>query len=139
MNEATVRNWIRKAESDLKVAKDEMLTEEPATDAVCFHAQQCAEKYLKGFLVFHGTEIPRTHSLATLISECMKIDSDFQILIQEGVDMLTDYAIEIRYVDDFYFPSIEEAHEAIRLAERVKAFVIDQLRIKGFPFEGLNI
>ncbi len=47
MNEGTVRQWIRRAENDLKIGKDEMNTENPATDAVCFHMQQCAEKYLK--------------------------------------------------------------------------------------------
>ena len=34
------RNWILKAESDLKVAKDQLNTEEPATDAICFHSEQ---------------------------------------------------------------------------------------------------
>ena len=36
MNEETVRQKIRKAENDLKIGKDEMNTENPATDAVCF-------------------------------------------------------------------------------------------------------
>jgi len=44
MNEI-IKNWIRKAENDLKVAKDEMQAENPATDMICFHAQQCYEKY----------------------------------------------------------------------------------------------
>ncbi|MCS7064980.1 MAG: HEPN domain-containing protein [Fimbriimonadales bacterium] len=137
MNEATVRNWIRKAESDLKVARDEIRTEDPATDMVCFHAQQCAEKYLKAFLVFHGVEIPRTHNLAALISECMQVESDFQNLISEGVDSLTDYATELRYADEFYLPAVEEAQEAIRLAEQVRSFVIQKLQARNFPFQGL--
>jgi len=33
--------------------RDEMLTDRPATDAVCFHMQQCVEKYLKAFLIFN--------------------------------------------------------------------------------------
>lgn len=49
MNEQTVKSWILKAESDLKTAKDELATPKPATDTVCFHAQQCVEKYLKAF------------------------------------------------------------------------------------------
>ena len=53
MNEETVKKWITKAESDLKIGKDEMLTDRPATDAVCFHMQQCVEKYLKAFLIFN--------------------------------------------------------------------------------------
>jgi len=45
---ATVRGWIEKAESDLKIAQLALLAgEECPSDAVVFHAQQCAEKYLK--------------------------------------------------------------------------------------------
>lgn len=51
MSPPSVRAWVRKAESDLKVARDELATLEPATDAVCFHCQQCAEKYLKAYLI----------------------------------------------------------------------------------------
>jgi len=50
MNEDTARKWILKAESDLKIAKDEFTMENPATDAICFHAQQCAENTLKHIL-----------------------------------------------------------------------------------------
>ncbi len=39
MNIDTVRKWIIKAENDLKIGKDEMTTDKPATDAVCFHMQ----------------------------------------------------------------------------------------------------
>jgi HEPN domain-containing protein len=44
MNEEAVILWIRRAESDLKIGRDELVTEDPATDAICFHMQQCAEK-----------------------------------------------------------------------------------------------
>ena len=47
-----VKNWILKANNDLKTGKDEMETDEPATDTICFHMQQCVEKYLKGYLSF---------------------------------------------------------------------------------------
>jgi len=42
-------NWIKKAENDLKIGKRELEAEDPATDMVCFHMQQCVEKYLKAF------------------------------------------------------------------------------------------
>jgi len=43
MKKGEIEKWILKAENDLKIAKDEILTENPATDAICFHAQQCVE------------------------------------------------------------------------------------------------
>lgn len=64
MNQETVLAWIQKAENDLKTGRDELQTEKPATDTVACHAQQCAEKYLKAFLVFHGVAFGRTHDLA---------------------------------------------------------------------------
>jgi len=32
-----LHDWWRKVESDLKIARDEARTADPATDAVCFH------------------------------------------------------------------------------------------------------
>ncbi|MBO9324535.1 MAG: HEPN domain-containing protein [Roseiflexus sp.] len=49
MNKEAVILWIRRAESDLKIGRDELVTEDSATDAICLHMQQCAEKYLKAF------------------------------------------------------------------------------------------
>lgn len=46
-NHESVANWIKKADNDLKIGKDELGTKEPATDGICFHMQQCSEKYLK--------------------------------------------------------------------------------------------
>ena len=37
------------------------------TDTVCFHAQQCVEKYLKALLVLHGIEFERVHQISALI------------------------------------------------------------------------
>lgn len=128
MSEEGVRSWIRKAESDLKIARDEMATEEPATDAVCFHLQQCVEKYLKAYLLFRGEEIPRTHNLALLLSRCRRHDPDFQSLVDAGVERLTDYAVNVRYGEEFYLPSLQETREALALAQQVREFVRDRMR-----------
>ena len=74
MNENAVRFWVRRAENDLKVGRDELATEEPVTEAICFHLQQCCEKYLKAFVIFHGEEYPRTHDIALLVGRCAQID-----------------------------------------------------------------
>ncbi len=136
MNEKTVKRWIFKAENDLKIAKDELNTELPATDMVCFHAQQCAEKYLKSFLIFHNIPLKRTHDLALLIEECALIEPEFRKLRKTSVDELSDYAVGVRYGDEFLFPSIQEAREAIELAEFIKDFVLkvfEKLGIKLDP------
>lgn len=42
-----VRSWFRKAENDLITAENTMKMKNPPTDTICFHAQQCAEKYIE--------------------------------------------------------------------------------------------
>ena len=46
----TTREWVRKAESDYVLAKQGSLSPVPVHDGVCFHCQQCAEKYLKALM-----------------------------------------------------------------------------------------
>jgi len=131
MNEDAVRLWIRRAESDLKIGIDELATDKPVTDAICFHMQQCCEKYLKAFLIFNGEEYPRTHDIALLVGGCAQIDPEFHTQIDWGVHTLTKYAVGVR-CDEEIFPSINETKQALELAERVISFVLKKLRDRGF-------
>lgn len=70
-----VQNWLRKAENDLKIGQDEMQTFNPTTDMVCYHMQQCVEKYLKAYLVQHQIPFRRTHDIAELIEQCKESDT----------------------------------------------------------------
>lgn len=132
MSKESVKQWIIKAEHDLKTAKDEIITDNPATDVVCFHTQQCAEKYLKAYLVYNDIEITKslkTHDISELIDFCKDIETMFgQVISENEADKLTNYAIEIRYPDDFYFPSIEESESAIETAEKVKGFILNKIK-----------
>lgn len=57
-----VKRWVEKAEHDLTAAEHSMsLADKGLTDIICFHCQQCAEKYLKGLLVLHKIPFPKTH------------------------------------------------------------------------------
>ena len=125
----TYINWVKKANNDLKTAKDELATENPATDTICFHCQQAVEKFLKAFLTFHDKPFRKTHNLAELLYLCIEVDRDFENLPIKKIDRLTEYSIEVRYPEEFYEPSLEEAEEAIRIAERVKEFVLEKLKL----------
>ena len=63
---------------------------------MCFHSQQCAEKYLKALLTKHGIEPPWIHTLETLldltVSKIPKLEQSRNMLAQ-----LTPYATEYRY------------------------------------------
>ncbi len=132
---ASLEIWTKKAENDLKTAKDEFSTENPATDTICFHAQQCAEKYLKAFLIANDLEIPKTHILEELINMAKKLDPEFEDLLKDiNISILSHYAVSARYppADPFEeaFPSIEEAERAIKSAEKVRDFVLRKLKRK---------
>ncbi len=93
-NADLVRGWLLKAQSDLTALK---ASRRPgALDAACFHGQQAAEKFRKGFLTHHGADFPFTHNLAKLTKLCAKFDPAFLELLPV-VEPLTPYAIELRW------------------------------------------
>jgi len=65
-----VREWVEKAENDLVAAVHTLtLRERCPSDMVCFHAQQCVEKYLKAIWFSPPSIFPkRTTWNASLLS-----------------------------------------------------------------------
>ena len=62
-----VRQWIRKAETDLEAAEVLFYKTPPLLYPACFHSQQAVEKYLKAFLTWHQVEFPKMHALGELL------------------------------------------------------------------------
>ncbi|MCR4397344.1 MAG: HEPN domain-containing protein, partial [Firmicutes bacterium] len=58
------KQWLRFAFEDLKMAR--LALSEQIFNQACFHAQQCAEKALKGIILSARRPVPRTHKLADL-------------------------------------------------------------------------
>ncbi len=74
MNPVT-QEWVEKAEADFHVALREFRARKHRSlDAICFHAQQCAEKYLKARLQEAGISFPKTHSLPMLLNLARTVD-----------------------------------------------------------------
>ena len=116
--------WVEKAEGDFFTAMRELRARKsPNFDAVCFHAQQMAEKYLKAVLQEHANLIPKTHSLADLMAVCMKIDPSYQ-MVQSDLNIMEGYAVQFRYPGQS--ADKLEAKTALKAARVVRAF----LRIK---------
>ncbi len=126
--EELVTQWIHIAERDLLTAKQGLEAEVVVTETVSFHCQQAVEKYLKAFLVKKQVEFSKTHSIMTLLNLCSTVDKSFSMELSEA-DNLTDYAVEIRYPDEWYEPTIEEAKQAYNIALRVKDFVQDKVKV----------
>lgn len=104
----------------------------PTPDMVCFHMQQCVEKYLKAFLTLHQVSFRRTHDIAELIERCAEVDTAFRTLYQAEADSLSVYGVEVRYPNFAGEPSLEEAQRALQIAEQVRAFVRARLAQYGF-------
>jgi HEPN domain-containing protein len=114
-----IREWIAKAENDLKNASLALAAgAECPADTVCFHAQQCVEKYLKALLVFQATPFPRTHNireLQALLPAPLRPNLDGRT-----EDLLTEYATVRRYPGAGPDPPLSEARKTIAIARRVR-------------------
>lgn len=133
MNEK-VKKWLIKAIEDFKIAQHEMQLsdDETVTSAVCFHSQQFVEKVLKAYLTLKGVDFGKTHNIELLLELCAERDKDFKNL---EIGNLTFYAVEVRYPEEFYIPSINEARECFHLAKKIKEFIEGKLKIN---FEDLR-
>ncbi|MGI8589073.1 MAG: HEPN domain-containing protein [Chloroflexia bacterium] len=124
MNTLTAE-WVEKAEGDFATAEREVaVLERPNYDAVCFHTQQSAEKYLKGFLQEQGVTFPKTHELIELLELCLPCDSDFETL-RNSLRSLNRYAVNYRYPR--MSANKDEAREAVKDLKAVRTFTRKKL------------
>lgn len=111
------KEWVDKAEGDYKVASDEWHTPNPVCDAVCFHAQQCVEKYLKAWLTEHSADFPRTHDLSALAKLCLSSFPELSAFM-DGFNFLTSSSVEIRYPGTSM--DAREAEQSLRVAGEIR-------------------
>jgi HEPN domain-containing protein len=129
MKDATAE-WVLKAEDDFEVAQRALGSrdaEPPITDAVCFHCQQCAEKYLKAFLRENDTQFRPAHPLIPLLEICLTIDDEFEPL-RDDLQDLEGFAVAVRYPG--IAPTVEIAERAIVAARRVRTFARAKLMLE---------
>lgn len=114
-NRDLVRDWLRKAESDLKTLEAAIGVE--AFDTACFHAQQASEKALKAFLISADVEFPFTHNLTKLVGLCATVNPVF-LPLADVAESLTPFAVELRYDAEFW-PDEEKAKDAQQRAREI--------------------
>ena len=59
-------SWVHRAEEDWLLARSALRRKVPRTYGAPFHAQPCAEKYLKALLVSQRQAFPRPHEVVAL-------------------------------------------------------------------------
>ena len=96
MNPLTIE-WIDKAEGDFTTALRELRARKsPNYDAACFHAQQCAEKYLKARLQEAVIAFSRTHNLTVLLDLLLPVEPGWDKL-RTKLLALTAFSVAYRY------------------------------------------
>jgi HEPN domain-containing protein len=94
---ASTREWVDKAEADFHTAiLARRSRKKYSTDIVCFHLQQCVEKYLKGRLVEAGLSFPKTHDLEQLLDLVIPLEPLWNAF-RPSLVILSDAAVLIRY------------------------------------------
>jgi HEPN domain-containing protein len=94
------KEWLRYAKSDLNTAKHMFNDVHPReTEISCYHAQQCAEKSLKAYLIANETDPPYIHDLVELVRLCTANEANFST-IQPYCVSLNPYGVQVRYPNE---------------------------------------
>jgi HEPN domain-containing protein len=125
---AETRAWVDKAEADYAAALlVRRSRKKHSRDIVCFHLQQCVEKYLKARLVEGSASFPRTHDLEQLLVLALPLEPMWAAL-RAGVAALTDYAVEVRYPGRS--ASAAETTRLVRVTKHIRQVIRERL---GLP------
>lgn len=104
---AITQEWVDKAEEDWDVAGLAMRARKSRNyNAVCFHAQQCAENYLKSRIQEEGLAVSKTHDLEKLLDLLLPAEPLW-------LNSLTTQFLSYRYPGDAADKA--EAREAMKL------------------------
>lgn len=115
--DAVVAEWLRKAIGDLRTADRELrVVDRPNLDAVCFHAQQSAEKVLKAFLESRGQRPPKVHDLVHLRALVSALAPGWTFPLNE-LSELSHSAVEARYPG--FSATLQDARQLLDIAQRL--------------------
>lgn len=126
MNPLT-REWIDKAEGDFATTGREIRVRKlPNYDAVCYHAQQCAEKYLKALLQEANVPLGKTHNLIVLLEKLLPADPSWEVW-RPQLERLSGFTA-LRYPGESADKAT--AREALLLCHTVRAHARSRLDLE---------
>ena len=121
--------WVQKAEADWITAQREWRARNnPNYDAACFHAQQCAEKYLKARLQESNIRFGRTHNLVALMELLLPAEPNWESL-RLDLQALNVFAVEFRYPGES--ASKDVAQEAVKRCKNIRQCIRQSLGLAG--------
>jgi HEPN domain-containing protein len=118
----SVQEWFTKGAHDIESAQS-LFEKHGYTDIIAFLIQQAIEKYLKGYLIYHGWKLKKIHDLQELINEATKIDKAFGSFLDPCIK-ISKYYIDTRYPG---FPS-EYSREEIKKSLFVAQKIIKKIK-----------
>lgn len=109
--------WVTKAEGDFAIVEREAcVSNNPNYDGICFHCQQCAEKYLKALLSEANIAFTKIHDLVALLEQALEIAPVLENF-REDLAYLSDFAIAFRYPGES-----ADAESALDAQQRCRVF-----------------
>jgi len=114
-------DWYRFARMDFQsaITLDEHSRPKPL-EIICYLSEQYVEKMLKGFLVVHSQNPPKTHDLPLLCDMCIEFDKRFSEL-SEISEFLTLFGVQPRYPNEIEILD-EDKNRALRYIQGVMDF-----------------
>jgi HEPN domain-containing protein len=114
-----VLHWIEIAEEDIVLARHAFtLSSNIPYRLIGYHAQQCAEKYIKAFLVSKLVDFPYTHQIEYLL-ELVELITPVKELSHHTA-VLSNYAVAKRYPGEYQTITKGDAETAVHLAEKIR-------------------
>lgn len=125
---AIAAEWVSKAEGDFAILERECRARKnPSYDGACFHAQQCAEKYLKARLCEAGLPFGKIHDLVALLERVLDVEPALETY-REDLAYLSDFAVTFRYPGDS--ADRESAIDARRRCRRFRCVAREALGLE---------
>ena len=121
-----VREWLKKADDDIGLAEHLLSERSVFANAIAFHSQQAAEKYLKAFLVWREVEFPKTHDLDELLDLVQTVNEHLAASLRDVI-VLTPYGAEFRYPADRLDATPDQPRQAVVLARKARDAVMAAL------------
>jgi len=114
-----IKQWVEKAEEDFRTAEYLLvLKEDCPLNSICFHSQQCVEKYIKALLVYCSIQFPKTHDVVELLN--LVPDNYRPDLSIDALALINRYAVDTRYPQDWEIITRQEAEESVTIAKDVR-------------------
>ena len=88
--------------------------------SICFHAQQCVEKYLKAWLQEANLRVPRTHDLNALLDFIVPMHPEWRKW-HTDFDTFEPYAVDVRYGK--HLATAAEVENAVRVCGEVRSAI----------------